>query len=248
MLVLRTEAGENFVSDRSKCPKCGALIHWYDNIPLVSFLCLRGKCRHCGEKISWQYPAVELATGILFLLVGKYFFDVFERGAWIETVWLLGLVSIFVAIAVYDFRTMEIPVSFLSFAGIWSILFLLLMDFFGPESGAMVLSLERTISGIAAGALAWGLFAGLSFFSKETWMGWGDAWLVLPIGFAIGIPDILFALTLAFGMGSLYGGALIFLRGKNLKTKVPFGPFLVFGALAHLFLEKIFPYSYGILF
>lgn len=248
MLVLRTEAGESFVSDRSKCPKCGALICWYDNIPILSFLFLRGKCRHCGGKISWQYPVVEFLTGAFFLLAGKYFFDIFDRSAWIETIWILGLVSIFVAIAVYDFRTMEIPVSFLWFAGVWTAVFLLLLDFFGSESMIAVLSLERTVSGVIAGVLAWSFFAALAFFSKETWMGWGDAWLALAIGLAIGIPNILFSLTLAFGIGSLYGGALVLFQGKNLKTKVPFGPFLVCGAIAHLFLEKIFPYSYGIWF
>ena len=54
--------------NRSYCPKCGRQINWYDNIPLVSFIMLKGKCRQCGQSISWQYPAVEVTTGILFLI------------------------------------------------------------------------------------------------------------------------------------------------------------------------------------
>ena len=50
---------------RSKCPKCDSQIHWYDNLPVISFLLLKGKCRQCKEPISIQYPVVELVMGIL---------------------------------------------------------------------------------------------------------------------------------------------------------------------------------------
>ena len=53
---------------RSFCPKCKSQISWFDNIPVLSFLCLLGKCRHCKKKISWQYPIVEFVTGILFVI------------------------------------------------------------------------------------------------------------------------------------------------------------------------------------
>ena len=57
------------LGQRSRCPGCGAPIHWYDNIPLVSFIVLRGRCRSCGTRISWRYPLVELTTALLFVLV-----------------------------------------------------------------------------------------------------------------------------------------------------------------------------------
>ncbi len=59
---------EESILGRSYCPKCRHQIVWYDNIPVFSFLLLKGKCRHCGKNISWQYPLVELATGILFVM------------------------------------------------------------------------------------------------------------------------------------------------------------------------------------
>ncbi|MCS7080163.1 MAG: prepilin peptidase [Chloracidobacterium sp.] len=52
---------------RSYCPSCQTTIAWYDNLPIISFFILRGRCRACGARISWQYPLVELATGLLFL-------------------------------------------------------------------------------------------------------------------------------------------------------------------------------------
>lgn len=54
---------------RSECPECGAMIKWYDNVPVVSFIVLRRRCRSCGLPISWRYPLVELTTAGLFVLV-----------------------------------------------------------------------------------------------------------------------------------------------------------------------------------
>ncbi|MFZ1720414.1 MAG: prepilin peptidase [Candidatus Moraniibacteriota bacterium] len=248
VVALSLEREEDFVSRRSACPRCGNLIAWFDNIPLFSFLILRGKCRHCREKISWQYPAVEAVTGILFLLMGIYFFDSHLLSAWIETVWLLGLVSLFTVIALYDARTMEIPVVLLWIAGVWTLIFLLLSDFLLAGGGVSIPSFDRTVSGLSAAFGAWAFFASLSFVSRETWMGWGDAWLALVIGLAIGIPDILFALTLAFGIGALYSVGLILWYGKGLKTRVPFGPFLALGAIMYILLVQIFPLQYGLMF
>ena len=42
----------------------------YDNVPVLGWLWLRGRCRDCGAKISPRYPLVELAVGLVFLLVG----------------------------------------------------------------------------------------------------------------------------------------------------------------------------------
>lgn len=60
------------IRGRSKCPKCNHKLAWYDLIPLVSFVIQRGRCRYCRKKISWQYPAVELATGVAFVLITLY--------------------------------------------------------------------------------------------------------------------------------------------------------------------------------
>src|SRR5579863_674406 len=58
---------------RSFCPFCEKTIAWYDNIPLLSYIVLRAKCRHCAARIPLRYPAVELATGILFAVcVGAF--------------------------------------------------------------------------------------------------------------------------------------------------------------------------------
>lgn len=67
---------EKSLGHRSQCPSCGKLIHWYDNIPVLSFLILRGRCRNCGLRISWQYPLVEITSGLLFALMYWWSIDV----------------------------------------------------------------------------------------------------------------------------------------------------------------------------
>ncbi len=67
--IARLPKHESIVSPRSRCPHCGKLIRWFDNIPVVSWLILRGRCRDCKAAISPQYPLVELATGLWFTAI-----------------------------------------------------------------------------------------------------------------------------------------------------------------------------------
>lgn len=67
VVILRTVSEESIVFPASKCPKCQTPLKWYHNIPVLSYLFLRGKCAFCKEHISWQYPIVELLTGLIFV-------------------------------------------------------------------------------------------------------------------------------------------------------------------------------------
>ena len=64
--IARLPLHESIVRPRSHCPRCDAMIHWYDNIPILSFILLRAKCRKCKARIPWRYPLVELAVGLWF--------------------------------------------------------------------------------------------------------------------------------------------------------------------------------------
>ncbi|MEK9173821.1 MAG: prepilin peptidase, partial [Patescibacteria group bacterium] len=57
----------------------------------------------------------------------------------------------------------------------------------------------------------------------------------------VGVSHVLPMLTLSFALGALYGVGLMVLQGRNLKTEVPFAPFLAFGILTTLFLIESFP-------
>ncbi|TFG35223.1 MAG: prepilin peptidase, partial [Parcubacteria group bacterium] len=64
-VVCRIEKEESFLKGRSYCPHCKHSLSWPDLIPVLSFLILKRKCRYCGKPISWQYPLVEISTGII---------------------------------------------------------------------------------------------------------------------------------------------------------------------------------------
>ncbi len=239
VVVLRLEK-DMTLGGRSMCPACKELIHWYDNIPVLSFFLLRGKCRRCEAAISWQYPAVELTTAVLFALFGTL---AFGDGQWpeiVRVIWYLFLVALFVAIAVYDIRNMEIP------------LVLLLVGVGAAAAYAVIGTIISGVGILASEAIwrdmLWGggitalLFYGLVFYSKETWMGMGDVWLAGIAGAVVGIASLLFLLTLSFFAGAVVGGVLLLRGRKAMKSQIPFAPFLVFGTLATLFFEITNPW------
>src|SRR4026207_1741146 len=67
VVIHRVPNEESIVFPNSRCPSCGAVIAFYDNIPVLSYMMLGAKCRRCKEHISFRYPAVELLTAALFI-------------------------------------------------------------------------------------------------------------------------------------------------------------------------------------
>jgi leader peptidase (prepilin peptidase)/N-methyltransferase len=66
VVIHRVPRGGSIVRPASQCPGCGTPLRAWDNVPLLSYLWLRGRCRACGMRISLRYPAIELATGLVF--------------------------------------------------------------------------------------------------------------------------------------------------------------------------------------
>ena len=235
VLVYRLHDAETILG-RSMCRHCRHQIRWYDNIPLISFVLLAGKCRDCQGKIAWQYPFFEFLTGIFFALTAAFFLPVLDTGNWAEFIWLLVIISLFLTIAVYDIKYMEIPLILLVVSAGVTLLFLLSTW----HSGEHFLTSELGL-GIFGGLAVALFFFALVYASRETWMGWGDVWLGGVAGMIVGLPLVLFMLTLSFGFGAIVGLIQIRFSGKNLKTQIPFAPYLVVGVLLTIFLPKIFP-------
>jgi leader peptidase (prepilin peptidase)/N-methyltransferase len=77
--IARLPAHQSLSKPRSNCPNCHAIIRWYDNIPVLSYLLLRARCRQCHERISWRYPAVELAYGLWFAYFAQIAYVLYDR-------------------------------------------------------------------------------------------------------------------------------------------------------------------------
>jgi len=233
VLVFRTKIEDSLLG-RSYCPKCKKKIDWYDNIPVLSFIILGAKCRKCRKKISWQYPIVELLTAVTFALISFKFFSTFDSATWAPTFYYLVTFSLLIAILVYDYLYMEIPGIIL-----WpTIGFVIAANLFFDwlQKYTFVDILELNIySGVLAAFLAFLFFFLLVTLSKERWMGMGDAYLVILLGLISGWPGIILALFLAFFLGSIYGMMLIAIKKKNMKSQVPFAPFLILGTTISVF-------------
>ena len=99
--IYRLEEKEK-ITGRSFCPHCKHILYWQDLFPVFSFLFLTGKCRYCKQKISIQYPLVEIATAILFILL-------FSQQHILQSVFYLLISCFLIIIFVYDFKHYIIP-------------------------------------------------------------------------------------------------------------------------------------------
>lgn len=210
--VGRLPRGESLVRPRSRCPRCGQQIAWYDNIPVVSWLALRGRCRACREPISWVYPALELATAVIWIGLAALYGPTWRA--------LQGaiLFSLLLAIALIDARHYLIPDA-LSLGGL------------GAGLALSVLPGVPTPLVAALGAL---LGFGVLFvvgvvgewaFRKPA-MGGGDMKMMAMVGAFLGPAGAMLTIFLGALAGTLIFGPI------SLKTKkeVPFGVFLALGA------------------
>ncbi|MFC1623255.1 prepilin peptidase [Patescibacteria group bacterium] len=239
VVVHRFDLAESIFLSRSHCPSCKHQIAWYDNIPVISFLLLKMRCRSCQESISWQYPFVEMLTGVVFMLVGYYFFDVSSAQTWIETLFYLTIFSMLIVIVGYDTKFMEIPMLMVWLSISFIIALLIFQDWtvFDGFSGKSFWSFNLT-SGLLGGMIAAAFFYFLVFVSKEKWMGMGDVYIGFVVGLLAGFPDVFLSLMIAFTSGSIFGIILIVLKRSTLKTQVPFAPFLILSGFVTVFLAQ----------
>jgi leader peptidase (prepilin peptidase)/N-methyltransferase len=232
--IWRLPRNESVVRPRSRCPKCGSMVKWYDNIPVVSWLVLRGRCRTCANPISIQYPVIELAVAL----------------AWFGSVWVLGpnfdalkaavFITLLIGILMTDAQHYIIPDE-LSIGG----LILGLVFAYATDMG-----LVPALTGAALGfGMLWVVKAGGDFALKRGWiggeeiretlgegeeitaMGGGDLKMMAMIGAFLGWRGVLMTVFLGALVGSLVYLPFAF---REKKPLVPFGIYLAIGAFVTL--------------
>lgn len=225
VLIDRLPKGQSLFG-RSYCDHCRRQIAGCDLIPLVSFFLLRRRCRWCGEKLSWQYPLVELLAAIVFVLTWRLLIVInangTTRGLSLQSFFFLGIMACLIAIFVTDLKYQIIPDELLIVLGLFSLPFFI----------------NNPFNHLLAAGVLFGVFYLLHGITKGTAMGFGDVKFVLVIGLLQGMKWGLLSVYLAFLTGGILGMALVALRLKGPKSKVPFGPFLVLGIVATLFFQK----------
>ena len=215
VLADRLPNGENVLWGRSRCDWCKKTLRWFELFPLISFLIQKGRCVRCHKKISWQYPLVELGTAFGFgaLSIALLHSPLLLLAA------LIIFCSFFV-IFVADAKYQIIPDSMIVASSLGSLVWVLQTS-----------SVAHTVVNVCVGAVSALFFYVIWHVSRGRGMGLGDVKLSGILGFFLGFPAIVFALYGAFLTGAAAGVILMITGHKTLKSKIAFGPFLLFGAL-----------------
>ncbi len=215
--IYRLPAHKSIITPPSSCPHCQQPIKAYDNIPVLSFMILNGRCRSCGGAISWQYPVVELITGLLFMGLA------YKWGVSIQALIYALLVCALVVVSVIDLQHQIIPDK-ITLPGI-----ALGLGFaFLP---VLPLDWRQSLLGLVLG----GGILYLAALLSRGGMGGGDIKLAALIGVFLGWRKVLLTIFAGVLVGSLVGLGLILFKGRGRKDKVPFGPFLGLGAVISIF-------------
>jgi leader peptidase (prepilin peptidase)/N-methyltransferase len=218
--IHRLPRRESILRPRSRCPGCGSLIRWFDNVPLVSFALLGGRCRTCRAPIDWSYPAVEAANAAAYLLLYARY------GAGAAFAILAAFASSLIVLVVIDARHQILPDR---------ITLPMLALGLATSGVSPEVSWLDSLRGAALGAAApAALLLGWQWIFKVEGMGWGDVKMLGMVGAFLGPWRALLTLLGGACLGALVGAGLM-ARGKgSLKTPLPFGVFLGIMAAAVL--------------
>ncbi|MCE4552849.1 prepilin peptidase [Roseateles cellulosilyticus] len=218
---------------RSRCPHCGHVLAWHENLPVVGWLRLGGRCAACKARISMRYPVVEAATGALFAATAAVF------GPTPMTLVYIAVIAIVLAAALIDLDTTVLPdgmnfaVIGLGLAAAW--------QHWTP------VSLGDAALGVLFGYGAlWAIATGYGKLRNRRAMGEGDFKLYAAFGALLGWQLLPPVLLLASAVGAIVGGYMVLRRDHDRSVPIPFGPYLAGGGLAAMFfgrelLELLYP-------
>ena len=246
VVIHRLPLEQSVVFPNSRCPSCGAVIAFYDNIPVLSWIVLGAKCRGCKGRISFRYPAVELLTALLFVAIAMH------DGLSVALPFDLVFVSALVALIFIDAEHMLLPnvITYpgIVFAVVARIAIPLLSgtthfdDVPSLAHGALAGSpiWVTSLAGAAIGALIGG---GSLWLMGWTWeklrgveaMGLGDVKMMFMVGAYLGWRLTILTIFVGVLTGSIIGIVLMARqRDRNMQMLLPFGIFLGLGAILSL--------------
>jgi leader peptidase (prepilin peptidase)/N-methyltransferase len=230
VVIHRVPRGESVVSPASRCPRCGTPIRTRHNVPVLGWLILRGRCADCRTPISVRYPLVELGTGLLFAAL-TWRLDQLGRLPAVPA--YLWFAAVGIALALIDLELRKLP-------------------------NAIVLPSYPVIAVLLTGATAWqhdwwplaraglGAAALFGFFLllvliAPAGMGWGDVKLAGLLGGVLAYLSwsaLLIGGFSGFVLGAVVGIAAMAAGRAGRKTALPFGPFMIAGALLAIFFAE----------
>jgi leader peptidase (prepilin peptidase)/N-methyltransferase len=221
--IHRLPQGRSVVIPPSRCPRCEVLIRPWDNVPVLSWLLLRGRCRGCRAPISARYPAVEAATGLLWLGLAAL------RGPSLQTTVSMLLVTALLVLSLIDLEHQILPDT-ITLPGI----------LVGLAASFLPGSPVGPLGAAAAAGAGWLAFAAVARAYQSTrgveGLGQGDWKMAAMLGAFLGWQKMLLTVLLASVGGTVVGLALIAARGRDMRYALPFGTFLGAAGILVVFL------------
>ncbi len=204
----------------SRCPSCGHVLRWHENIPLLGWLLLRGRCSACRAPIGLRYPLVEAACGLLFAAIGWRF-----GGQPAALLWC-GFAAMLLAASLIDWDSTLLPDS-LTLPLMWAGLIAAALGWNLPLADALW--------GAVAGYLSlWSVYWLFKLTTGKEGMGGGDFKLLAALGAWLGTTMLLPVILGASVIGAVVGIGMKLSGALREGRYVPFGPFLAGGGLVAL--------------
>ncbi len=205
---------------RPHCPYCGRDRPWWQWLSLPAYLVGRARCPSCDAPISLRHPLTEMglavAYGYLWIVLGPS----------VKLVLYLLYSAIFALIIITDIERRLI----LNVVIYPSILLAIVASFFTPG-----ITWQTALVG---GAIGFIFFLGAAlvgnYFFGSGALGGGDVKLAAFVGLITGFPLIIEALVLGILIGAVACLILLVTRVRSLRDHIPYGPFIVAGAVITL--------------
>jgi leader peptidase (prepilin peptidase)/N-methyltransferase len=227
VVIYRVPRGESLLRPGSRCPSCATSIKPWHNIPMLSWIVLRGRCATCGQPIALRYPLVELGTAGLFVAVTLRLSNLDLLSALPA---YLYFAAIGVALAVIDLQVRRLPNPIVLPS--YPVLAVLLTVSAAAEREWWALG--RALIG---GAVLYSFFFAMAYIYPAG-MGFGDVKLSGIVGAVLAYLSwsaLLIGAFAGFFIGAVAGLILMTIKRAGRKTAIPFGPWMIAGALVGIF-------------
>jgi leader peptidase (prepilin peptidase)/N-methyltransferase len=224
VVIYRVPRGDSVARPASRCPQCGAAIRARHNVPVLGWLLLRGRCADCGTSISARYPLVEAATGVLFAALAWRFGGALALPAF------LYLAAVAVALAMIDIDVRRLPNRIVLPSYVIGGVLL-------AGAGAAQHDARPILRGVVAMVALFAFYYALAV-AYPGGMGFGDVKLAGLLGLYLGFLGwgwVVVGTFTGFLLGALVGVGLMLARRAGRRTALPFGPYMLAGALLAVF-------------
>lgn len=223
VVIARVPAGQSITRPAPHCPGCGHGVKRHRNIPSVFYLILPCRCANCRSISSIQYLLVVALTSAGFAAAAALSW---QRGTLelLPTWWFL--VAVGVMLSAIDLRHHRLPDSIVAPSYVAIGLLLAFASLYGDGWWP----LGRAAIGGAALLALYALIAAV----YPSGMGWGDVKLAGLLGSFtafVGFPALTVGALASFVLAAPVAMWLVAARSAGSRTRVPFGPFMVAGAM-----------------